>query len=84
TWLVPLLYGRAEDDAFPVVYRANSEPRLRVLASDAGLTLHTFRPIEDPTYFAFHPLLFRLNALLARTLPRRMAEHFVGVCEKTE
>ncbi len=82
TWLVPLLYGRAEDDAFPVVYRANSEAHLRALASDAGLTLRTFRPIEDPTYFAFHPLLFRLNALLARTLPRRMAEHFVGVCEK--
>ncbi len=82
TRLVPLLYGRAEDDAFPVVYRANTQPQVERLARDAGLTLCIFRHIEDPTYFAFHPLLFRVNAALARTLPDRMAEHFVGVCMK--
>ncbi|MBN1202943.1 MAG: class I SAM-dependent methyltransferase [Anaerolineae bacterium] len=78
-WLVPLLYGREESDAFPVVYRANTHRRLDALARDAGLTPHTFRFIEDPTYFAFHPLLFRLNAALAQRLPRCMAEHIVGV-----
>ncbi len=82
TWLVPLLYGRAEDDAFPVVYRANTRRQIERLADSAGLALRTFRYIEDPTYFAFHPLLFRLNAALVHALPDRMAEHIAGVCVK--
>ena len=85
-WLVPLLYGRAEDDAFPVAYRANTRRQVEALARGAGLALDTFRHIEDPTYFAFHPLIFRLNAVLVRVLPRAvvrpLAEHFVGVCVK--
>jgi SAM-dependent methyltransferase len=81
--LVPLLYGRAETDAFPVVYRANTQRRIDALARDAGLACEAFRAIEDPTYFAFHPLLFRLNVALARLLPRWMAEHLVGVYTKT-
>jgi ubiquinone/menaquinone biosynthesis C-methylase UbiE len=80
--LVPLLYGRAEVDAFPVVYRANTHRRIEALARAAGLTLDTFRAIQDPTYFAFHPLIFRLNAILTGILPDRMAEHLVGVCVK--
>ncbi|MBN2303045.1 MAG: methyltransferase domain-containing protein [Anaerolineae bacterium] len=81
-WLVPLIYGRAEADAFPVVYRANTRRRLDALARAAGLSLHTFRAIEDPTYFAFHPLVFRLNVAITCLLPSGMAEHLVGVCVK--
>lgn len=81
-WLVPRLYGREEADAFPVVYRANTRRRIASLASGAGLRLDTLLPIHDPTYFAFHPLLFRLNAALAGILPPSMAEHLVGVCRK--
>lgn len=80
--LVPRLYGRAEGDAFPVVYRANTRRRIEVLARAAGLTLDTFRAIKDPTYFAFNPLIFRLNAALTGVLPDRMAEHLVGACVK--
>lgn len=82
--LVPLLYGRAEADAFPVVYRANTRRRIDALARDAGLSPLDFRAVEDPTYFAFHPLIFRLNAALARITPRGMAEHLVGVYGKRE
>ena len=81
-WLVPLLYGRAEQDAFPVVYRANTRRRVMQLAAGSGLLLHTFRYVDDPTYFAFHPLLFRLTVGVTRVLPRHMAEHIVGVCVK--
>ncbi|NLX10451.1 MAG: class I SAM-dependent methyltransferase [Chloroflexi bacterium] len=77
--LVPLLYGRDESDAFPVVYRANAPRTLEALGRACGLQLETLRHIEDPTYFAFHPLLYRLNAALARSLPRSMAEHLVGM-----
>lgn len=81
-WLVPRLYGRAAEDAFPVLYRANTRRRIVELADRAGLALDTFRAIEDPTYLAFHPLLFRLTAALGRTLPAIFAEHFVAVCVK--
>lgn len=77
--LVPLLYGRAEADAFPVLYRANTRRRLDRLARNAGLTCAAFHAIADPTYFAFFPLMFRLNVWLARVLPSYMAEHLVGV-----
>lgn len=80
--LVPWLYGRAENDAFPVAYRANSHRRIEALAGRAGLRLTMFEYVEDPTYFAFHPLLYRLNAALVRALPAWMAEHAVGVCVK--
>jgi SAM-dependent methyltransferase len=82
--LVPLLYGRAEADAFPVVYRANTRRQIEALARASGLTALDFRAIEDPTYFAFHPLIFRLNAALARITPRSMAEHLVGVYGKPD
>mgnify|MGYP000492392336 FL=1 len=81
-WLVPRLYERAEEDAFPVLYRANTRRQIMALAEQSGLALDTFRAIEDPTYFAFHPLLFRLNVALARALPAACAEHFVAVCVK--
>jgi SAM-dependent methyltransferase len=81
-WLVPLVYGRAEVDAFPVVYRANRRRQIEALARKVGLRLETFHAIQDPTYFAFHPAMFRLNALVLRGLPETMAEHLTGVCVK--
>ncbi|MBI5959656.1 MAG: methyltransferase domain-containing protein [Chloroflexi bacterium] len=81
-WLVPLIYGRAEVDAFPVVYHANTRRQIAALASGAGLRLDRLYQVQDPTYFAFHPLIFRLNAAALRFLPRNMAEHLVGVCVK--
>ena len=82
-WLVPRLYGRHETDAFPVVYRANTRAQIEALARGAGMRLDTLLQIHDPTYFAFHPLLFRLNAALSSVLPPSMAEHLVGVCVKS-
>jgi ubiquinone/menaquinone biosynthesis C-methylase UbiE len=80
--LVPLLYGRAETDAFPVVYRANTRCQIDRLARAAGLRIEEFRQVEDPTYFAFFPLMFRLNVMLVRLLPRAMSEHIVGAAIK--
>lgn len=80
--LVPLIYGRDESDAFPVVYRANSRGRIESLARGAGLRIDALEGIKDPTYFALHPTLFRINAALASLLPDSMAEHLVGLCVK--
>lgn len=81
-WLVPRLYGRAEADAFPVVYRANTRRQLAALAQGAGLRLTAFHAIDDPTYLAFNDALFWLSRQAARLLPEAAAIHFVAVCAK--
>ena len=80
--LVPLLYGRAEDDTFPVQYRANTRKQLQTLAAQSGLTLEQLHLIEDPTYLAFNSILFRLNVLMSQVLPASMRVHLAGLCRK--
>lgn len=81
-WLVPRLYGRAEADTFPVVYRANTRRQVAALARAAGLRLAAFHAIDDPTYLAFNDALFWLSRQAARLLPEAAAIHFVAVCAK--
>ncbi len=81
-WLVPRLYGRAEADTFPVVYRANTRRRLAALARSVGLRLAAFHAIDDPTYLAFNDALFWLSCQAARLLPDAAATHFVAVCAR--
>jgi ubiquinone/menaquinone biosynthesis C-methylase UbiE len=80
--LVPRLYGRAEADTFPVVYRANTPHDLHHLAQTGGMILEDCRIIADPTYFAFHEVLYHLSVLLTRVLPASSGVHLVGVCRK--
>lgn len=77
--LVPRLYGRAEADTFPVVYRANTRRQLEALCRASGLTLETLRLIDDPTYLAFNDPLFWLMRRLTALLPPSAAVHLVGV-----
>ena len=78
--LVPRLYGRAETDTFPVRYRANTSSQVAALAAGAGLTCQTIQLVEDPTYLAFNPILYRLSAALARITP---PVHLVGVLQRS-
>jgi ubiquinone/menaquinone biosynthesis C-methylase UbiE len=80
--LVPRLYGRAEADTFPVVYRANTRSQVVALARGAGLCLTAFHYVDDPTYLAFNSALFWLSRQVTRLLPQSAAVHFVGVCRK--
>jgi SAM-dependent methyltransferase len=80
--LVPMLYGRAEADTFPVVYRANTPQDLSILARKTGLTLETCHLIPDPTYLAFNEPLYHLSAWLTDRLPAQWAVHLVGVLRK--
>lgn len=77
--LVPRLYGRAEADTFPVVYRANTPRRIMALAASAGLQCDELHRIPDPSYLAFNPLLFSLSAALSRITP---PVHLAGVLVK--
>lgn len=80
--LVPMLYGRAEADTFPVVYRANTPQDLAHLAQNAGLTLETCHLIPDPTYLAFNEVLYHASVWMTDLLPLRWAAHLVGVLRK--
>ena len=76
--LVPHLYGRAEEDAFPVYYRANSPHRLGQLGKEAGLTLAKIETVSDPTYLAFNQPLFTLSRGVERVLPAGAWVHIVA------
>jgi ubiquinone/menaquinone biosynthesis C-methylase UbiE len=77
--LVPRLYGRAEADTFPVHYRANSRQQIIQLAANAGLGVEILHQIDDPTYLAFTPLLYKISVALARITP---PVHLVGAIRK--
>ena len=81
-FLVPFFYEREESDTFPVLYRANSHLAIKKFSRDTGFTIFRLHQIKDPTYLAFHPVLFRLNVFVTNLLPRRLAEHYVGVLIK--
>lgn len=80
--LVPRLYGRAEVDTFPVVYRANTADDVKHLAQAGRMTLEHYQVIADPTYLAFHDILFQLSVWLTRLLPASTGVHLVGFCRK--
>lgn len=81
-FLVPLLYNREETDTFPVVYRVNSYSAIKKFSRYTDFTISRLHQIKDPTYLAFHPVLFHLNVFVTNLLPRRLAEHYVGVLIK--
>lgn len=64
--LVPRVYGRREEDTFPVAYRANTRRRLDTLLGRAGLRCEEFYYVGDPSYIAFNDLFFRLGMLIER------------------
>ena len=64
--LVPRVYGRQEQDTFPVVYRANTKRRLDALLGRAGLRCEEFHYVGDPTYIAANDLLFKLGMFLEK------------------
>lgn len=76
--LVGRLYDRAETDAFPAFYRANTPAQIERLARATGLERVSLRFIGDPTYLAFNEPLFRLACLLEQATPRWMRVHLVG------
>ena len=76
--LVPGFYGRAEEDTFSVVYRANAERDIERFARKAGMERVSLHYIEDPTYIAINDFFFRLGILMERFIPSRCKVHLVG------
>jgi SAM-dependent methyltransferase len=81
-WLVSGLYGRSAADAFPTTYQANTTGQLQRLAQASGLHLSQLHTIPDPSYLAFHPLLFRLMCHVEERLSDERKLHLVGVLKK--
>ena len=82
--LVERFYGRAGADTFPTYYRANSPATLRQLAGAQKLETIALQAIPDPTYLAFHPLLFRLMMHFEARLTADRQLHLVGCLRRPE
>jgi ubiquinone/menaquinone biosynthesis C-methylase UbiE len=85
-WLVERLYGRKGTDTFPTFFRANSQIQLKryldqISAFDFQIEQLHF--VADPTYLAFHPLIFRFMCWFETALPTSRRLHLVGVLHKT-
>ena len=76
--LVMRFFGRAEENTFPVVYRANTPRRIAQLARASGLVPATLFTVGDPTYLAFNEPFYRLAAWVERMTPRWMKVHLLG------
>lgn len=79
---VQWLYGRAEADTFPALYRANTIPRLTALLQAAGLEMIALIPVGDPTYLAFNEVLYRLSVWAERWTSPSARVHLVGEAVK--
>ena len=80
--LVRRFYGRADADAFPTFYRANTTAALRHLATGQGMTLTSLEAIADPTYLAFNDALFRLMVRFEARLAGERGIHLVGCLQR--
>jgi len=80
--LVRRLYGRAEADIFPALYRANDALHLRRALEAVGLELTFLVRVGDPTYLAFNEPLYRFASLLERLTPPALRVHLVGEASK--
>lgn len=65
-FLVRRIYGRGEENTFPVAYKANSPPALDRKLRRAGLRKEELNLVGDPSYLAFNDLSFKMSALLER------------------
>jgi SAM-dependent methyltransferase len=80
---VQWLYGRAEADTFPALYRANTPSSLTSLLCAAGLEPVALIPVGDPTYTAFNEVFYRLSVRIERWIPPSARVHLVGEALKT-
>lgn len=84
-WLVERLYGRKAEDTFPTWFRANSQQQFETLLLNVPqnrLHLAQLHAIPDPTYLAFHALIFRFMCWFEWALPQSRKLHLVGVIQK--
>lgn len=80
--LVAQFYGRAEADAFPTFYRANSETAVAQLCRQSQLTVRELQLIPDPTYLAFNRLFFKLMIWFDKRLAADRQLHMVACLQK--
>lgn len=81
--LVERFYGRAEADAFPTFYRANSETAVADLCRESNLKIRELQLIPDPTYLAFNRAFFKFMIWFDDHLSDNRQLHMVACLQKT-
>ena len=81
------LYGRKEEDTYPVYYKINSVMKITKILGSIGFKKCELILNGDPTYISFNRPLFAFAILLEKLLnlkPFRFAKvHIIGVFKKT-
>ncbi len=82
--LVPHIYNRATEDAFPVHYQANTPAQIAQLALSANLHLVEIELVADPSYWAWNSLTFWVAIGLEHLLPAHWKVHLIGEYSRAE
>lgn len=80
--LVRRLYGRAEEDVFPIQYRANTGEDIQKVAAAVGFHVELLEENTDPSYTSFGRVSYRLSAWLSQTGWSLFRPHLVGILKK--
>ncbi len=80
--LVTWLYGREEEDIFPVLYRVNSLEDITRFAKKVNLTPSYLLENPDPTYTSFGKVSYYLSALFSSLSISFVKPHIVGILKK--
>ncbi len=82
SFILSRLYGREDDDIFPVYYRANSLNDLRALAEKTHLSIETLIENTDPSYTSFNESTYRVSRGLTQHGGSLFRPHLVGIFKK--
>lgn len=80
--LLKMFYGREEEDAFPVYYRANTVSGIVSLAREAGFIPEVVQENVDPSYTSFGVMSYFLSRIFSRFGGSLARPHLVVVLRK--
>ncbi len=81
--LLKFFYGREEEDAFSVYYRANTEKDIISLAGKAGFSSEFVMLNEDPSYTSFNHLTYLASKLSVHLFGRFAKPHLIAILRKS-
>lgn len=81
------LYGRQENDTYPVTYRCNSHAAIKKIMNKHGLIQAKLLFNEDPSYISFNRLFFCISCFIEKLINiffPACKVHLIGIYRKTK
>jgi SAM-dependent methyltransferase len=81
-YLVKKIYGREENDTFPVYYKINTQKDIQKLAQENGFICEFLKENEDPSYTSFNSFSYTISKYFS-LLPFSFCKpHIIAILKK--